>query len=161
MRVLHPPDRIVASLNMEGIIATRRQTLGVMDAVRINEGVGHGEVEIRNALAADEFVHRARCSCRMASPQRKGESRRSKHRLRGPAHANRAQEKAGPPARVRRASCAPFEAQGRRDDRETAKMLGFARRGRRATRRRRGKAQRCMAMLPTGLAHAIEDDGVR
>lgn len=53
------PDRIVASLNMEGIVAIRRQTLGVMDALRINEGVGHGEIEIRNALAADEFVHHA------------------------------------------------------------------------------------------------------
>ncbi len=53
------PDRIVASLNMEGITATRRQTLIVMDAMRINESVGRGEVEIRNALMADEFVHEA------------------------------------------------------------------------------------------------------
>src|ERR1700693_4555806 len=51
------PDRIVASLNMEGIVATRRQTLAVMDALRITENVGRGEVEIRNALKADEFVH--------------------------------------------------------------------------------------------------------
>jgi Fic family protein len=50
------PDRIVASLNMEGVIATRRQTLAVMDAMRINESIGKGELEIRNALEADEFV---------------------------------------------------------------------------------------------------------
>lgn len=53
------PDRIVASLNMEGIVATRRQTLAVMDALRISESVGRGEVEIRNALKADEFVNEA------------------------------------------------------------------------------------------------------
>src|SRR5215469_1306810 len=53
------PDRIVASLNMEGIVATRRQTLAVMDATRIHEAIGRGEIEIRNALQADEFVHEA------------------------------------------------------------------------------------------------------
>lgn len=53
------PDRVVASLNMEGIVATRRQTLAVMDAMRINESVNRGELEIRNALIADEFVHEA------------------------------------------------------------------------------------------------------
>ena len=51
------PDRVVASLNMEGIVATRRQTLEVMDAMRISENVGRGKQEIRNALLADEFVH--------------------------------------------------------------------------------------------------------
>src|SRR5579859_6754504 len=50
------PDRVVASLNMEGIMATRRQTLAVMDAVRIHESVGKGETEIYNALKAHEFV---------------------------------------------------------------------------------------------------------
>lgn len=50
------PDRIVASLNMEGIMATRRQTLAVMDAVRIHESIGQGETEIYNALKAHEFV---------------------------------------------------------------------------------------------------------
>ena len=50
------PDRIVASLNMEGIVATRRQTLSVMDAMRVQESVGAGEKEIFNALKADEFV---------------------------------------------------------------------------------------------------------
>jgi hypothetical protein len=44
---------------MEGIVATRRQTLAVMDAMRIRENVGRGEQEIRNALTADEFVHGA------------------------------------------------------------------------------------------------------
>jgi Fic family protein len=53
------PDRIVASLNMEGIVATRRQTLAVMDSMRINEAVGRAEIEIRNALMADEFIHEA------------------------------------------------------------------------------------------------------
>ena len=53
------PDRIVASLNMEGIVATRRQTLAVMDAMRVQEAVGHGEREIFNALKADEFIHDA------------------------------------------------------------------------------------------------------
>ena len=51
------PDRIVASLNMEGIVATRRQTLSVMDAMRVKESVGSGEKEIFNTLKADEFVH--------------------------------------------------------------------------------------------------------
>ena len=50
------PDRLVASLNMEGIVATRRQTLSVMDAMRVQESVGAGEKEIFNALKADEFV---------------------------------------------------------------------------------------------------------
>lgn len=44
---------------MEGIVATRRQTLAVMDAMRVKESVGAGEKEIFNALKADEFVHDA------------------------------------------------------------------------------------------------------
>jgi fido (protein-threonine AMPylation protein) len=44
---------------MEGIVATRRQTLAVMDAMRVNEAIGRGETELRNALKADEFVHEA------------------------------------------------------------------------------------------------------
>lgn len=51
------PDRVVASLNMEGIVATRRQTLAVMDAMRVQESIGAGEQEIFNVLSADEFVH--------------------------------------------------------------------------------------------------------
>lgn len=50
------PDRIVASLNMEGITATRRQTLAVMDAMRIKESIGKGQREILNALMCDEFI---------------------------------------------------------------------------------------------------------
>jgi Fic family protein len=50
------PDRIVATLNMEGIVATRRQTIAVMDAMRINESIGKAEKEIFNTLKADEFV---------------------------------------------------------------------------------------------------------
>jgi Fic family protein len=53
------PDRIVATLNMEGIVATRRQTLAVMDAMRINEAIRQSEIEIRNALEADAFVNEA------------------------------------------------------------------------------------------------------
>src|SRR5262245_43488873 len=53
------PDRVVASLNMEGIVATRRQTIAVMHAMRINESINRGEREIYNALRADEFVHQA------------------------------------------------------------------------------------------------------
>lgn len=53
------PDRIVASLNMEGIIATRRQTIDTMHAMRIQEGINRSEREIYNTLQADEFVHTA------------------------------------------------------------------------------------------------------
>lgn len=50
------PDRIVASLNMEGIIATRRQTLDIMNAISVRDSFKRGEREIYNALKADEFV---------------------------------------------------------------------------------------------------------
>ena len=53
------PDRIAASLNMEGIVATRRQTIAVMDAMRIQESIDKSEVEIFNTLKADEFVQEA------------------------------------------------------------------------------------------------------
>lgn len=53
------PDRIVASLNMEGIVATRRQTIAVMDAMRIQESIDRSEVEIYNTLKADGFVQSA------------------------------------------------------------------------------------------------------
>jgi len=56
LRTTFLPDRIVATLNMEGIVATRRQTLDVMDAMRLHDFVGRGQVEILNALKADEFV---------------------------------------------------------------------------------------------------------
>jgi fido (protein-threonine AMPylation protein) len=41
---------------MEGVTATRRQTLMVMDAMRIQETIGKGQREIQNALLADEFI---------------------------------------------------------------------------------------------------------
>lgn len=50
------PDRIVATLNLESIWVTRRQTLAVMDALRVGEQVGDSESEIANALAAHDFV---------------------------------------------------------------------------------------------------------
>ncbi len=53
------PDRIVASLNMEGIVATRRQTIAVLDAMRIQESINRSEIEIYNTLLADEFVQHA------------------------------------------------------------------------------------------------------
>ncbi|MEO6387404.1 MAG: Fic family protein [Croceibacterium sp.] len=51
------PDRITASLNIEGISITRRQTLLVMDAMTLTENSIKAEHEIRNALNADEFVY--------------------------------------------------------------------------------------------------------
>ena len=50
------PDRVVASLNMEGIVATRRQTLAVMDAMRVQESIGAGtNAELpRNDCVASE-----------------------------------------------------------------------------------------------------------
>lgn len=50
------PDRVVASLNMEGIVATRRVTLQVMDAMRLEENASRAEREVLNLLRADEFV---------------------------------------------------------------------------------------------------------
>lgn len=50
------PDRVTASLNMEGVNVTRRQTLAMMDALRVQENAGAGELEVYNALAADEFI---------------------------------------------------------------------------------------------------------
>ncbi len=51
------PDRVTASLNMEGIIATRRQTLAIMDSMTISESASKSEQEIHNALKADEYVY--------------------------------------------------------------------------------------------------------
>ncbi|MCH4023851.1 MAG: Fic family protein [Acetobacter sp.] len=50
------PDRVTASLNMEGIVATRRQTLAVLDAMTISENASKTEKEILNALEADELT---------------------------------------------------------------------------------------------------------
>lgn len=53
------PDRVTASLNMEGIVATRRQTLAVLDAMTIDENATKTEQEILNALEADELTFEA------------------------------------------------------------------------------------------------------
>lgn len=50
------PDRITASLNMEGISVSRRQTLLMMDAMTLSENNSKAEAEIYNALKADEFI---------------------------------------------------------------------------------------------------------
>ena len=50
------PDRVTASLNMEGIIATRRQTLAIMDGMTVDENSTRTEQEILNALRADEHT---------------------------------------------------------------------------------------------------------
>ncbi|WP_439103338.1 Fic family protein [Celeribacter marinus] len=51
------PDRVTASLNMEGISVTRRQTLLMMDAMTLSENNTKAEKEIFNALQSDEFVY--------------------------------------------------------------------------------------------------------
>ena len=51
------PDRVTASLNMEGIVATRRQTLAILDAMTISENASKTEQEILNALEADELTY--------------------------------------------------------------------------------------------------------
>lgn len=51
------PDRITASLNMEGISVSRRQTLLMMDAMTLSENSSKAEAEIFNALKADEFIY--------------------------------------------------------------------------------------------------------
>lgn len=56
LRVAFLPDRITASLNMEGIVATRRQTLAIMDAMTLATNSSRSDQETLNALEADEFV---------------------------------------------------------------------------------------------------------
>ena len=51
------PDRITASLNMEGISISRRQTLLMMDAIALTESSSKDNTEIFNALKADELVY--------------------------------------------------------------------------------------------------------
>lgn len=53
------PDRITATLNIEGITVSRRQTLMMMDAMTLSENSSKAEQEILNALKADEFVFEA------------------------------------------------------------------------------------------------------
>ncbi len=50
------PDRVTSSLNMEGIVATRRQTLAIMDSMTIIDSSSKSEQEVLNALKADEFI---------------------------------------------------------------------------------------------------------
>lgn len=50
------PDRVTASLNIEGIAVTRRQTLIMMDAMTLSASGSKQERELFNALKADEFV---------------------------------------------------------------------------------------------------------
>lgn len=50
------PDRVTSSLNMEGIVATRRQTLAIMDSMTINDSSSKSEQEVFNALSADEHT---------------------------------------------------------------------------------------------------------
>ena len=51
------PDRITASLNMEGISISRRQTVLMMDAMTLTENSSKATAEIFNALKADELVY--------------------------------------------------------------------------------------------------------
>jgi Fic family protein len=51
------PDRVTASLNIEGIAVTRRQTLLMMDAMTLSASGSKEERELLNALKADEFVY--------------------------------------------------------------------------------------------------------
>jgi len=51
------PDRITATLNMEGISASRRQTLLMMDAMTLTENSTKEDQETYNALKADEVVY--------------------------------------------------------------------------------------------------------
>lgn len=50
------PDRVTASLNIEGISVSRRQTLLMMDAMTLSENSSKSEIEVLNALKADELV---------------------------------------------------------------------------------------------------------
>lgn len=50
------PDRVTSSLNMEGIVATRRQTLAIMDSMTIVDSSSKSEQEVLNALSADELT---------------------------------------------------------------------------------------------------------
>ncbi|OYX51561.1 MAG: hypothetical protein B7Y90_00830 [Alphaproteobacteria bacterium 32-64-14] len=59
IRTTFLPDRITATLNIEGIHVTRRQTLAVMDAMAIQSSFGKDETEIKNILVADEFAYQS------------------------------------------------------------------------------------------------------
>lgn len=57
IRTTFLPDRVTATLNIEGIHVTRRQTLAVMDAMAINSSQQGDAAEIRNVLMADELAY--------------------------------------------------------------------------------------------------------
>lgn len=63
------PDRVTASLNIEGIKVTRRQTLLMMDAMKLSENDNKAEQEIYNALKADEFVYELALSGQLLTSQ--------------------------------------------------------------------------------------------
>lgn len=62
------PDRVTASLNIEGIAATKRQTLAMMDAMTLSDNSTKAEVEILNALKADELVYQEAQSEKALTP---------------------------------------------------------------------------------------------
>lgn len=63
------PDRVTATLNIEGITATRRQTIAMMDALALQQNVAKEEQEIANTLLADDFVYEMATSDTTISPQ--------------------------------------------------------------------------------------------
>lgn len=63
------PDRVTATLNIEGITATRRQTIAMMDALALQQNIAKEEQEIANTLKADDFVYEMATSNSRISPQ--------------------------------------------------------------------------------------------
>lgn len=53
------PDRVTATLNIEGIGVTRRETLAIMEAMTVSHFARREEREILNALRGDTFVYEA------------------------------------------------------------------------------------------------------
>lgn len=62
------PDRVTATLNIEGIGVTRRETLTIMEAMTVSSYASREEKEILNALKADAFVYEAVSSKAELSP---------------------------------------------------------------------------------------------
>lgn len=62
------PDRVTASLNIEGISVSRRQTLVMMDLMSLSANYTREQREILNALKADEFVFDAATEDEIISP---------------------------------------------------------------------------------------------
>lgn len=63
------PDRVTATLNIEGITATRRQTIAMMDALALQQNIAKEEQEIANTLRADDFVYELATSSSPISTQ--------------------------------------------------------------------------------------------